>query len=76
MKKKILVLCTGNSCRSQMAEAILRNCVGEFFDVHSAGTHPAGNVHPLALEITAEEGFDLEDPRSKDFWNRSCFMAS
>jgi arsenate reductase len=47
-KPNILVLCTGNSCRSQMAEGWLRHLAGERFEVHSAGTKPADRVHPLA----------------------------
>jgi arsenate reductase (thioredoxin) len=62
----ILVLCTGNSARSQMAEAILRRRVGDRFAVYSAGTEPAERVHPLAVEVMAEAGFDLAGQRPKD----------
>lgn len=61
----ILVLCTGNSCRSHMAEAILQKALGEDFDVRSAGSRPSGYVHPLAIRVMAEEGYDLSGHRSK-----------
>jgi len=61
----ILVLCTGNSARSQMAEAILARAVGDRFDVLSAGTEPAARVHPLAIEVMAEAGYDLSAQRPK-----------
>ncbi|HRQ90316.1 MAG TPA: arsenate reductase ArsC [Bacteroidia bacterium] len=61
----ILILCTGNSCRSQMAEAILRRAVDDRFHVASAGSHPSGYVHPLAVEALAEIGLDLSSHRSK-----------
>lgn len=64
-KPKILVLCTGNSCRSQMAEAILRHAAGDLLDVHSAGSNPAGFVHPLAIAVMREIGIDLAAHRSK-----------
>jgi arsenate reductase len=62
-----LVLCTGNSCRSQMAEAFLRRHLGERMEVASAGTEPAEAVHPLALQVMAEKGLDLKDHRPKHF---------
>ena len=49
MKRKVLFLCTGNSCRSQMAEAIVNARLGDAWEAYSAGTQPAGYVHPLAL---------------------------
>ena len=55
-KKKVLILCTGNSCRSQMAEAIVNHFLGDTWQAVSAGTQPAGYVHPLALEALAEMG--------------------
>jgi arsenate reductase len=56
MKKKVLFLCTGNSCRSQMAEAIVNARLGEKWEAFSAGTKPAGFIHPLALEVLREIG--------------------
>jgi arsenate reductase len=64
MKKRILVLCTGNSCRSQMAEGILKHLAGDKFEVMSAGTIPS-HVHPLAIKVTAEIGIDISKHRSK-----------
>ena len=63
-KKKVLFLCTGNSCRSQMAEAIVNNLLGDRWQAVSAGTQPAGYVHPLALEALAEMGIQYQG-RSK-----------
>ena len=57
-KKKVLFLCTGNSCRSQMAEAIVNRRLGERWAAHSAGTDPAGYVHPLAIQALAEIGIE------------------
>lgn len=54
--KKVLFLCTGNSCRSQMAEAIVNARLGETWQAVSAGTKPAGYIHPKALEALAEIG--------------------
>jgi arsenate reductase len=56
MKRKVLFLCTGNSCRSQMAEAIVNYRLGETWKAVSAGTKPAGYVHPKTLEALAEIG--------------------
>ncbi|AAM72948.1 MAG TPA: arsenate reductase ArsC [Chlorobaculum sp.] len=64
MKKSILVLCTGNSCRSQMAEGFLRSFDSEL-DVFSAGTVPASEVHPLAVQVMREKGIDLSANRPK-----------
>ena len=58
MKNKVLFLCTGNSCRSQMAEAIVNHRLGERWEAVSAGTQPAGYVHPLALRALAEIGIE------------------
>jgi arsenate reductase (thioredoxin) len=54
--KKVLFLCTGNSCRSQMAEAIVNARLGDSWQAFSAGTKPAGYIHPRALEALAEIG--------------------
>ena len=54
--KKVLFLCTGNSCRSQMAEAIVNRQVNSEWKAHSAGTSPAGYVHPKAIEVLEEIG--------------------
>lgn len=64
-KPAVLILCTGNSCRSHLAEGILRSIAGDLFAVHSAGSKPAGYVHPLALRAMAEIGIDLSGHRSK-----------
>ena len=64
-KPKILILCTGNSCRSHMAEAILRKETGGVVDVFSAGSNPAGFVHPLAIEALKEIGIDASGHTSK-----------
>lgn len=64
-KPKVLILCTGNSCRSHMAEGVLRAAAGDLFEVHSAGSKPAGYVHPLAVEAMAEIGIDLSSHESK-----------
>jgi arsenate reductase len=58
MKKKVLFLCTGNSCRSQIAEAIVNARLGDKWDAVSAGTRPAGFVHPMALEVLREIGIN------------------
>lgn len=66
-KKKplVLILCTGNSCRSQMAESFLRDAAAGSVDVASAGSCPSGYVHPQAVEVMAEAGHDLSESRSK-----------
>jgi arsenate reductase len=61
----ILILCTGNSCRSHMAEGILRSHLNEAFRIESAGSKPAGYVHPLAIRALAEIGIDISANRSK-----------
>ena len=64
MKSRVLFLCTGNSCRSQMAEGLLRHFADDRFDVTSAGTHPAG-LNPRAVAIMREIGVDISRHRSK-----------
>jgi len=56
MKKKVLFLCTSNSCRSQMAEAIVNARLGDQWEAVSAGTKPAGYVHPKAIQVLQEIG--------------------
>jgi arsenate reductase len=64
MKPRILVLCTGNSARSQMGEGLFRHCLGDRFEVHSAGTRPSF-VRPEAIAVMAELGIDISGHRSK-----------
>lgn len=64
-KPNILILCTGNSCRSHMAEGILRAAADDLLDVQSAGSKPAGYVHPLAIKALAEIGIDISSHHSK-----------
>jgi len=64
-KKTVLILCTGNSCRSQMAEAIWTDIAGGRWDAFSAGTAPAGAVHRLARTVLAEIGLAVPGARSK-----------
>lgn len=64
MKKGVLFLCTGNSCRSQMAEGLLRHLGGTTFEAYSAGSQPSV-VHPLAIEVMREIGIDISRQRSK-----------
>ena len=66
MKPTILILCTGNSCRSHMAEGILRVAAGDLLDVRSAGSKPAGYVHPMAIEVMREIGIDISAHTSKN----------
>lgn len=61
---RVLFLCTGNSARSQMAEALLRHAAGDRFEAHSAGIEPKG-VHALTLEVLREAGIDTSSLRSK-----------
>lgn len=63
-KKRVLILCTGNSARSQMAEGLLRHDAGERFDVESAGINP-GIVRPEAIAAMKEIGIDISGHRSK-----------
>lgn len=61
----ILILCTGNSCRSHIAEGILQKALGPEFKIASAGLNPAGYVHPLAIKALAEIGIDISQNTSK-----------
>lgn len=63
-KKRVLILCTGNSARSQMAEGLLRSIAGEGFEVESAGVNPS-SVRPEAVEAMGEIGIDISGHRSK-----------
>jgi arsenate reductase (thioredoxin) len=65
MKQRVLFLCTGNSARSQMAEALLRLIAGDHFEAESAGTHPAG-LNPMTVEVMEEIGVDVRHHRSKN----------
>lgn len=64
-KTRVLFLCTGNSARSQMAEAFLRRLGGDGYTVYSAGLEPAERVHPLAVKAMAELGYDLSAQHPK-----------
>ena len=63
-KKRVLILCTGNSARSQMAEGLLRHDAGDRFEVFSAGTKPS-HVRPEAIAVMRELGIDISGHRSK-----------
>jgi len=67
-KPTVLILCTGNSCRSHLAEGILHHAAGDILNVVSAGSKPAGYVHPLAIAAMKEIGIDISSHRSKS-WN-------
>lgn len=71
---KILILCTGNSCRSQMAEGFVKRALPSA-EVHSAGTFPASQVHPLAVKVMREKGIDLyeQKPKSVDSFLPQAF---
>lgn len=67
-KLRVLFLCTGNSARSQMAEAFLRKYAGDHFEAHSAGLEPKG-MNPLTVKVMEEAGFDMSSHRSKGIEN-------
>jgi len=71
-KVAVLFLCTGNSARSQMAEAILKGLTGDRLDVHSAGLDPARGVHPMTLRVLRERGLNADGLRAK---NASEFLG-
>jgi len=64
MKERVLILCTGNSCRSQMAEGVLRRYGNNRYEVFSAGTKPS-SVNPIAIQVMNEIGIDISGHRSK-----------
>jgi arsenate reductase len=74
MKNKILILCTGNSCRSQMAEGFLKSFDSEL-EVFSAGTKPSSQVHPKAIQVMSEIGIDLSKnyPKNSDQFIHDSF---
>ncbi len=65
IKKRILFLCAGNSCRSQMAEGWTRHLHGDKFEAHSAGVKPV-ELHPLAVRVMKEAGADISSQKSKN----------
>ncbi len=65
VKPTVLILCTGNSCRSHLAEGILRAAAGDILNVQSAGSKPAGYVHPLGVQVMKEIGIDISGHHSK-----------
>ena len=67
LMKSILILCTGNSCRSVMAEAIVNHLGGKRYKAVSAGSNPAGYVHPKSLETLQRHGIALHNPSSKSW---------
>ena len=77
MKTRVLILCTGNSCRSQMAEGILRYYGGDKFEVESAGSEPS-QVNPIAIEVMKEIGIDISHhlvvprPAARQRGHRRC----
>lgn len=76
-KPSVLVVCTGNSMRSQMAEGLLRHDLGEYIDVHSAGTHP-GSVHSYSIAALQDIGIDISGHHSKsvtEFRDRSLDLV-
>ncbi|MFP3897364.1 MAG: arsenate reductase ArsC [Anaerolineales bacterium] len=64
-KRHVLFLCTGNSARSQMAQGLVNHFLGDRWEAFSAGTAPAGYVHPLAIRVMAKQGIDISDQHSK-----------
>ena len=73
MQPLVLILCTGNSCRSHLAEGILRAAAGDLIEVASAGSRPSGYVHPKSIAVMKEIGIDISGHTSKhleEFLNR------
>ena len=67
-KEKIIFICTGNACRSQIAEGIMRQLAGDKFDVFSAGSHPS-LVHPMSIKVMKEIGIDITSHTSDPISN-------
>ena len=65
-KTKVIFLCTGNTARSQMAEALMKKYAGDRYEVHSAGLAPKTAINPYTLQVMAEVGLDLAGQRCKD----------
>ena len=65
MKHNLIFICTGNSCRSQIAEGLLKNEAGHKFNVYSAGSHPS-RIHPAAIKVMAEWGIDISNQKSEE----------
>lgn len=65
--KRVLVLCTGNSCRSVMAESLINHLGGGKYEAVSAGSFPAGHVHPESIETLRRNGIEIGEPRSKSW---------
>lgn len=65
MKKKVLFLCTGNSCRSQIGEGLMRHLAGDRYDVYSAGVEPS-RIHPMSILVMNEIGIDISQQSSDD----------
>jgi arsenate reductase len=65
IKPTVLILCTGNSCRSHLAEGLLHAAAGDILKTASAGSKPAGYVHPLAIQVMKEIGIDISGHHSK-----------
>ena len=63
-KQKVLFVCTGNSCRSQIAEGLLNKMAAKYFEVYSAGSHPS-RVHPNAISVMKEINIDISNHKSK-----------
>ena len=64
-KQRVLFLCTGNSCRSQMAEGLVNHYLADQWEAFSAGTEPTGYVHPLAVQVMSEQEINISDHYSK-----------
>lgn len=73
--KKILVICTGNSCRSIILEAIINYFGGDYFRAFSAGSNPTGFVHPMSIKMLKNNGISIQNPQSKswDMFNEINF---